>query len=96
MKKPRNNKKAGNRYELENIHLLKDLGFYAKSTREESRSLDAQKVDIVTDAPFYFQCKLTQNMPNLKENFSAMPKDKTPVLIHGKTEKKGERFYVIQ
>ena len=87
------NKTAGSNFERHHVHRLKEIGYNAVSSRQESRSLDAQKVDIVTDAPYYIQCKLTQNTPNIKHNFDAMPEGKVKVLFHGKTVKKGNRFY---
>ena len=55
-------KNKGNRFELETIKLLKDLGYKAVSSRSESRSLDDKGVDIVTDAPFGIQCMHVEKM----------------------------------
>ena len=87
------NRTAGNNYELFHVHKLKEVGYQAASSRLESRSLDAQKVDIVSDCPFYIQCKLTQNTPNIKEIFDAMPDGKFKVIAHGKTIKKKTRIF---
>lgn len=62
---PSKNATKGHNYERDVIKILQNIGFpHAVSTRSESRSLDAQKVDITNKnahkngrLPFNFQCK---------------------------------------
>jgi Holliday junction resolvase len=62
---PSKNATKGHNYERDVIRILQNIGFpHAVSTRSESRSLDAQKVDITNKnahkngrLPFNFQCK---------------------------------------
>ena len=75
----------GIRYELKVIELLKIKGYEAVSSRAESRNLDAQQVDIVTNAPFHIQCKSVQRMKtSYHKILKEMNDDKTPVIFHHK------------
>lgn len=59
-------KKKGSNFELEIVHKLQEVGYSnCGTTRNNSRALDAAKIDIYDDTlPCYIQAKYTQNMPN--------------------------------
>lgn len=59
-------KKKGSVFELEIVHKLKEIGYpNCGTTRNNSRALDASKIDIYDDTlPCYIQAKYTQNIPN--------------------------------
>jgi hypothetical protein len=63
----RNNKKAGNAYELHIIHELKSMGYSAVSARYASRLSDDAGIDIISDFPYKIQCKSSINQPNAHE-----------------------------
>lgn len=81
-------KKKGNNFELKVIKELSSLGFDGlKSSRSESRSLDNDKIDIFQDRdaenqlPFYVQCKITKNTPNIEEIIKECPRKDKPLVI---------------
>ena len=84
------NRTAGNGYELEFIKKIKHIWENAVSSRFESRSLDAAKVDVVNTPPFQFQCKKQMNTPSVKI-LDEMPEGNN-VIIWGKTEKANVNF----
>lgn len=55
-------KNKGNRFELETVDWLKDLGYTAKSARSESKNLDDLGCDIVDNSPFSIQCKHVERL----------------------------------
>lgn len=61
-------KQKGNRYELQIINELKELGFEGVcSSRSQDKRADANKIDIVDmngELPVNIQNKITQNTPN--------------------------------
>ena len=83
-----NARKKGHSFELQIVNLLKEYGYEAVSSRSESKNLDDQKVDIVDDTPFYFQCKAVERM---KESYhdilASMKKGKVPVILHKRNNK---------
>ena len=87
---PNRNRTAGNGYELEFIKKIKHIWENAVSSRSESRSLDAAKVDVCNTPPFQFQCKLTQQTPNVNL-LDEMPEGDN-VIVWGKTEKANKNF----
>ena len=81
-------KNKGNRYELKIIKELTELGYDGlKSSRSESKSLDNDKIDIAQDRdaqnelPFYVQCKITKNTPNVQEIIEACPRKNKPLVV---------------
>jgi hypothetical protein len=82
-----NSKNKGTQYELRIINELKDLGFEAESTRNTSRKLDAQAVDIISDIPFHIQCKRVEKLHDPEGILKRMPTDKTPVIFTKKSHK---------
>ena len=94
-------KEKGVKYELKIINELKALGFEAESTRNASRKLDSEKVDIISDIPFHIQCKRCERIHNVETLLYEIPTDKTPVIFTKKNHKpdlvimKKEDFYRI-
>ena len=84
------NRDAGHKYELNILAKLKELFPDILTSRNESRSLDAKKVDFCNTKPFNFQCKLTINQPNVRI-LDQMPSGKN-VIIYGKIEKANKHF----
>jgi hypothetical protein len=83
-------KNKGNRFELEIVQFLKDLGYTAKSARSESKNLDDLGCDIVDNSPFSIQCKHVErlSMPvhkllaDMKTN--GLPR---PIVMHKRNQK---------
>ena len=46
----------------------------------ESKNMDDKGVDIISDFPFYIQCKNTMRMPEPWKIFMKMPKEKPPII----------------
>ena len=88
-------KRKGNNYELKIIKELTALGFEGlKSSRSESKNLDADKIDIAetipNTLPFYVQCKCTKNTPSIAEIIKTCGrKDRPLVIIWNKQIDKG-------
>lgn len=86
------NRSAGHHFELDVIRDLKVRGWKAISSRYESRSLDDQGVDVVSDFPFQIQCKASINQPNVADLLSTTAAD---VILYRRMVKKGTRFYRV-
>lgn len=79
-------KRKGNNYELKIIKELTALGYEGlKSSRSESKNLDADKIDIAetipNTLPFYVQCKCTKNKPSYQEIIPNCPRKDRPLVI---------------
>lgn len=57
-------KSKGNKFELDVVNRLKELGYDVCRAAAEAKSLDNNKVDVAGDCEFAIQCKNTQNLPN--------------------------------
>ena len=79
------NRDAGNGYELKILNRIKFLFPDILTSRNESRSMDAKKVDFCNTHPFNFQCKLQKQTPNV-EILNQMPEGKN-VIVWGKTRR---------
>ena len=86
------NRNAGISYELDVIKLLREMGYEAVSSRYESKRMDDEGIDIVSNFPFKIQCKCTVNNPNPHDLLTSTAAD---VIFHRKTEKNGTRFYKV-
>jgi len=85
------NKQAGNKFELDIVHVLKEMGYDAVSSRQESRSADARGIDIISkEYPYQIQAKCMVNQPNFH---TLLTETDAEVVFFRKTEKKGTRFY---
>jgi hypothetical protein len=96
------NRSAGNGWERELADLFRKLGFnHVVTTRSESRSRDAQKIDLMNKderdngrLPYNIQAKNTTNHLKYGKVLSEMPT--TPnvinVILHKQTAKVGTRF----
>ena len=87
-------KRKGSAFELEIVHKLREIGYpNCETTRNNSRALDAAKIDIYDDTlPCYIQAKYTQNMPNyfnIREDCSL--KDRPFCIAWKKAGKAGEQ-----
>lgn len=61
------NKRKGNRFELETVNNLKEIGYKVASSRSQSKSTDDNKIDIFDldgRLPVNIQTKYTQATPN--------------------------------
>lgn len=85
----RNNRTAGHGWELRVIKDLKELGYKASSSRLESRLLDSQGIDIVSDFPLKIQCKTSINQPNVHDILTEKQCD---VIFFRKQEKATKNF----
>ena len=79
-------KRKGNNYELKIIKELTALGYEGlKSSRSESKNLDADKIDIAetipNTLPFYVQCKCTKNKPSYQDIIPNCPRKDRPLVI---------------
>ena len=81
------NRDKGHRFELKIINELKELGYKAVSSRSESKNMDDKGVDIISDFPFYIQCKNTERMPPPWKIFDKMPKEKPPMILWTKNHR---------
>ena len=92
-------KNKGNKFELDIIKELTNLGFNGlKTSRSESRTLDNSKIDVVDTEnvlDFYIQAKHTANTPSIsKLNKDVGLKDK-PLAIFWKIANVSNEEYVI-
>ena len=81
------NRTKGHNFERRIINELKEQGFEAVSSRSESKSMDDKGVDIISDYPFFIQCKNTMRMPDPHKIFMKMPPDKPPCIFWTKNYK---------
>lgn len=96
------NRAAGTGWEREVAQMFREMGFpYVVTTRSESRSRDAQKVDLMNKdewkhgrLPYNVQCKNVKGHLKYAKLLDELPK--IPGLInfiaHKQTEKKNNRF----
>ena len=83
-----NSRKKGHKFELDIVNMLKVYGYEAVSSRSESKNLDDQKVDIVDNTKFYFQCKHVERMvESYHDILASMKKGKIPVIFHKRNNK---------
>lgn len=89
------NRKKGQKYELDIIHQLTNLGFKGlKSSRSESKNLDNAKIDIAETEDHlscYIQCKATANTPNIEGITEACPLKDRPLVVFWKKQKTNEK-----
>jgi hypothetical protein len=84
------NRNAGHLWERDIVHTLKEMGYEAVTSRQESHSADARGIDIISDYPFKIQAKSMQNQPPFH---TLLTETDAEVVFFRKTEKKGKRFY---
>ena len=92
-------KSKGNKYELQIVHELTDMGFSGLVTsRSQNKLLDNAKVDIAeTDEKLscYIQCKATSNMPSVSNINNSCPLKDRPLSIFWKKQDQSKEEYVI-
>ncbi|MCU0322686.1 MAG: hypothetical protein MUE72_09735 [Chitinophagaceae bacterium] len=95
------NRSAGSNWERELAKLFRDIGYlHVVTTRSESRSRDAQKIDLINKdegvngrLPFNIQAKNVVGHLKYGKVLAEMPKDDNMnVVLHKQTYKKGDRF----
>ena len=91
-----NNKQRGNAFERYCVTSLNKLGFNLITTRQGSKQLDDEKVDIMNKDvydkfPIHIQCKTTASKLDYFKIMDEMPKG-PKAIWHKLTEKKGSRF----
>lgn len=76
-------KQKGNNYELQIVNELKQIGYEdCVSSRSESKRMDNDKIDIVSDdLPVYVQCKCTKNTPSYHKIEEDCPRKDKPFVI---------------
>ena len=82
----------GNNWELDILKWLKNLFPDAVTSRNESRTRDAQKVDFCNTRMWNFQAKSTCTGVNYHKLLNEMPVGELNVIIHKRTEKAGTKF----
>ena len=94
-KQAHRSRKKGQKYELDIIHQLTDLGFRGlKSSRSESKNLDNAKIDIAETEDklsCYIQCKATANTPNIEGIMNDCPIKDRPLVIFWKKQKVNDK-----
>lgn len=84
-------KSKGNRFELDIIKELTELGYAGLvSSRSQDRNLDNSKVDIAETEdklPFYIQCKATLNTPNIETITEGCPLKDRPLVVFWRKQK---------
>ena len=93
----RNNRTAGHAWERECLNLLKHLFPNAKTSRNESKTRDDQKVDLCFTEPYNIQCKTTNTNLDYEAILKSMPDEPTNinVIFHKKTKKSNTRFLTV-
>lgn len=99
------NRSAGHKWERTLVDEFKQLGFpHVVTTRSESRSRDAQKIDLMNKDelingrfPFNVQAKTTTNHVKYAKLLAEMPSvvGVTNIVIHKQTQKVGTRFQPV-
>ncbi len=83
------NRTAGHNYERQIAEELRNLGFEATTSRQESRSLDSAGVDLVTDFPLQPQMKCSINQPNAHK---ILTETEAEIIFYKRVEKAGSKF----
>lgn len=99
------NRTAGSNWERDLVQLFRSIGFpYVVTTRSESRSRDAQKIDLINKdefnhgrLPYNVQAKNVKGHLKYAKVLGELPKDKgvINVVLHKQTEKKNNRFVTV-
>lgn len=89
-----NNRRRGNGWELETMHIVREVYPDAVTSRNESRARDAMKVDLCNTGDINFQCKSINGRAPYEKILEEMPDEgRLNVILHKMTVKKGSRFY---
>lgn len=93
------NRKKGQKFELDIIHELTDLGYKGlKSSRSESRTLDNAKIDIAETQDHlscYIQAKATTNTPNIEKISAECSRKDRPLVIFWRKQNENKQEYVL-
>ena len=94
------NRRAGHKWERMCRDALKFLSPYLVTSRSESRSRDAMKIDLMNNNeykngifPFEVQCKSTIKRVDYHTLLNELPGERPGIVLHQYTEKRGTRFF---
>lgn len=97
------NRQSGHKWERDVAKVFRDLGYtHVVTTRSESRSRDAQKIDLINKdeatngrLPFNIQAKCSNTHVKYAKLLSEMPTNEgvMNIVLHRQTEKKDIRFF---
>lgn len=87
-----NSRNKGHSFELETMHEYRKWFPKCLTSRNESRSRDAEKVDLCYTDPFNIQCKNYANFSWAKaiETIKEMPDESNYNILHLKITRKGD------
>lgn len=98
---PHRNRRAGHKFELTIRNAFRDIGYpHLVSSRSESRSRDAQKVDLINQNegvngrfPYNVQCKNTTRRTEYNKLLAELPTDSKAinVIVHKMTSNTGKK-----
>jgi len=87
-------RKRGNNYEVRIAKQFREMGWLrCKTSRSESKNLDAMGIDLVFTDPFNIQCKCRNNFASPVNDLVVMPQNENYNVIFQKIPHRGE--YVI-
>ena len=89
-----NNRRRGIKWELDCINAIKHIFNKAVSSRAESRTLDAAKVDICYTGDYSIQCKLSNKRISYDVILDSMPDNKKINVIFHKLTRKSKKNFV--
>jgi|SRR6185369_14970601 len=99
------NRTAGSNWERDLVQLFRSIGFpHVVTTRSESRSRDAQKIDLINKdefkngrLPYNVQAKNIKGHLKYAKVLGELPQDEgvINVILHKQTEKKNNRFVTV-
>lgn len=91
IKKKINSKEKGNKYEQATAKYFRDLGWEeCRTSREQSKWLDDQKVDLTNTDPWVVQCKAWERGVYPHDILAEMPNDMGINVLFHKRNYKGE------
>lgn len=80
----RSARKKGHVFEIDMMHFFKSLGYITcKTSRNESKTTDDQKIDLCFTGPFNVQCKAHENLrPSVHQSLYKDMPQKTGYNLH--------------
>jgi hypothetical protein len=83
------NRNAGHDYERQIAQELRNIGFEAATTRQESRAMDNAGIDLKTTFPLAPQIKCSQNTPDIEHILNGT---NASIIFWKKVRKSGSKF----
>ena len=95
---PNPNRDKGHRWELKVLAMLKPIFPNILTSRNESRTEDAKKIDLVNTGHLAIQCKNYKSKPNFTKIFNEMQTEKTKIIFYKNNKIRGKagEFVVFQ